>query len=682
MRRQVELRHTLCGSRGTLLEVALVRREIHVLARWDHTRSFARRWLQRRKCRQSHGDRWGHVHRLGLAGNVVALAAIVLVCCNGDLLLSERQGSARSMMADGCGPAVDRTAANAAGGWAEQLVLVVIDGLRADAAFDPQQMPFLSQLAAQHGRATARVESLIPSSIAGIATITTGDIPPPISFLSDFGAAAAQQGGVLQAVAASGGRCFVAGPTLWTDLYGEWVAAAELDATFGQGDQRLTAAALAAIHSAQYRLVVLHLGRVDAAAHHFGLDSAQYAAAASACDQAIAQVRAVLPADAGLIVTSDHGNTRTGGHAGPEPAVLMTPLVVVGEQLPAMTGEVTQSSIAGLMAESLGVARHMPAGVPRCAATCNARRVGSSALERFGAIVLVTLCGLALCSAASGRDSGSRQAFALNSVVWLSLGFAMFVHVGAAVSAGLAVFAAAAISTRFRISPVIIGCCVIGAAVGALRLGDGVAALNESADAPALPHTVVGLSAPLAFTIGQVPLAAVFLLSIAVGTGLKEILRRTGFHAVGGAALAVAYVVLSRVLGETVSLSSIDVRTGFCLIQWPGGLLWACLLVIANQAIAAAGLLLGSRAAIVSLAAKDFGGLASGAAAVLLGQLLIVAGLFAYTTTGQTIQALGLGLLIRVIAESSYFFLGLLLVLHVGWFGGRARAGSITAASP
>ena len=640
-----------------------------MLARTNRTRSlicrrfrtFSREDTVDRGCNRSAG----RIHRLGLAGNVVALAALVLVCTNSDLLLNERRTSESSLTATG-GAVSLGTEAGAADSSQEQLVLVVIDGLRADTAFDPQQMPFLSRLADRHGRATARVESLIPSSIAGIATITTGAVPPPISFLSDFGARAARHGGVLETVVAAGGRCFVAGPKLWTDLYGQWIAAAELDTTFGRRDERLTTAALAAIDSGRYRLVVLHLGRVDAAAHHFGIASAEHVAAANACDRAICALHTALPPNTGLIITSDHGNTQFGGHAGPEPAVVTTPLVIAAQRRPDIDNEIPQSRLAGLIAEHLGVVQHLLVDRPS--------RISSrmNSLLKIGTVAVAMLCGLALCSATSGRSSGNRQAFALNSTVWVSLGLCVLGHVEVALLVTLSVFAVTTLATGIRIAPAIIGCCVLGVLVGWLRLWDGAAALdNVQPSAVALSGHAVTSAAPLAHLVGQVPLAAVFLLSVASGKGLQAWSRRTGSHAVTGAALVGGYAVLSRLLGETVSLSSVDVRPGFCLVHLPSGLLWACLLVIASQVIPAAGLLLGSRRILINLSGQDFGKLVSGAAAMLLGQLLIVAGLFASTAPGQAMQSLALGLLARVIAECSYFFIGFSVILLTSWLGAR-----------
>ena len=607
---------------------------------------------------------------------MVALVVLVLVCANGELLLHERRTSESSLTGTG-GAVSPGTEAGVADGRHKRLVLVVVDGLRADTAFDRQQMPFLSRLADRHGRATARVESLIPSSIAGIATITTGQLPPPISFLSDFGAAAARHGGVLQAVAAVGDRSFVAGPKLWTDLYGRWIAAAELDTSFGRRDERLTAAALAAIDSGQYRLVVLHLGRVDAAAHHFGVASAEHAAAASACDRAIRAIHTALPPHTGLIVTSDHGNTEFGGHAGAEPAVVTTPLVIAAKHRPGMCGEVSQSQLAGLIAENLGVAPYMPVD--------EQTRFSSnlSSPKKIGMMAVVTLCGLALCSATGGRSSGSRQAFALNSAVWVSLGLGVLGYVGTALLVGVAVLAAVALATGIRISPAIIGCCIIGAVVGGLRLSDGAAGLDDVQPPAVMPSGhAVAFAAPVAFVIGQAPLAAVFLLSVAGGKRLQAWSRLTGSHAVTGAALVGAHVMLSRVLGETVSLSSVDVGPGFCLLHLPSGLLLACLLVLAGQVIPAAGLLLGSRTVLMHLSGQDFGKLVSGAAAMLLGQLLVVAGLFASTAPGQAMQSLGLGLLARVIAECSYFFIGFAGILLASRLGAQEhrRAASHPAA--
>src|SRR5918993_296063 len=172
------------------------------------------------------------LHRIAIAGNTCALVVLVLLCANADILFgpsSEDQGPARAANPRATTPV--RLAGGAASP-PRRAVLVVVDGLRVDTSSDPRVMPFLSELASRGGVATANVESLVPSTVAGISALAAGRVLPPGSFLHDFRSPAAPDGGVFAAVQRSGGQSFVAGPRLWTDMYGRWITASRTLETF------------------------------------------------------------------------------------------------------------------------------------------------------------------------------------------------------------------------------------------------------------------------------------------------------------------------------------------------------------------------------------------------------------------------------------------------------------------
>ena len=87
---------------------------------------------------------------------------------------------------------------------AQRVLFVVVDGLRADDATNTPLMPQLTQLAAEGGRGLARLESLIPSTVAAIQTFVTAAVAPPASFLHDFRAPPAFASGLFAAMTASG----------------------------------------------------------------------------------------------------------------------------------------------------------------------------------------------------------------------------------------------------------------------------------------------------------------------------------------------------------------------------------------------------------------------------------------------------------------------------------------------
>jgi hypothetical protein len=96
----------------------------------------------------------------------------------------------------------------------------------------------------------------------------------------------------------------------------------------------------------------------DEAGHGWGADSRQYRAAAGAVDGEIRKLAGGIDLQrAVLVVTSDHGHTRSGGHGGPEEDVIRVPLVLAGGPVQAgTTGTCEQVDVAPTLAALLGVA--------------------------------------------------------------------------------------------------------------------------------------------------------------------------------------------------------------------------------------------------------------------------------------------------------------------------------------
>jgi hypothetical protein len=245
---------------------------------------------------------------------------------------------------------------------AQQLVLIVAEGLRDDASM---QMPFLSSLR-QRG-AWARVTVPAPSlSLASCTTLVTGAGPEineaplmnvpaeqlqPIAVDHLF--AGAKQYGLATGLAASS--------PWWSRLISpQWrdVSFFVNSGTPAERDRRTADAALGFLKNYSADFLLVYFGQVDETGHDFGVNSAEYQDAVRQVDSLIAQVvTAVDLQKAVVIVTSDHGQLDQGGHGGPEEPVVTVPFVMAGRQVvPGSYAPIHQTDIAPTIATILGTA--------------------------------------------------------------------------------------------------------------------------------------------------------------------------------------------------------------------------------------------------------------------------------------------------------------------------------------
>jgi hypothetical protein len=244
-----------------------------------------------------------------------------------------------------------------------RLLLVHIDGLRADVAADPQQMPFLNELR-QRG-ASATMHSRPPTySHPAYTTLFTGawpdlsdgpamnlDDPQTISlWTQDNLFAAARRAGLKVAVADY-------------RLFDRFLPPGALDASFYsqvldlQSDEGVVAAALPWLKSGAYSLVLVHLSQVDEASHFSGPFSEAGRQAEAENDRYLRQIvdQLDLQKDT-VIVFSDHGHLDAGGHGGTEAIVMQQPFVMTGAAVkPGEYGDIQMVDLAPTAAALLGL---------------------------------------------------------------------------------------------------------------------------------------------------------------------------------------------------------------------------------------------------------------------------------------------------------------------------------------
>jgi hypothetical protein len=605
---------------------------------------------------------------------------------------------------------------------ADRVLLVILDGVPASAAFDAARMPHLASLARRHGAAVSRVESLLPATVVALPTLVEGRVPPPLLALQDFAASAAGSGGLFATLQRHGAASFVAGPALWQERYGRWLDGSASVPAGRQRDDALLDATLAALDSRRFQLVVVHLTAADAAAHRHNATSVEYQAALATLDRAVARLWSARSAATAMIITADNGVTPEGGHAGPEPAVLNPPLLLLGPGLPAPAGTVPQRQIPALVEAALGLTPTSAATTAATAAPLAAPIMGDKAEPGWGgALAVALLLGAGITShwlwqALRAGWCGASAAFAASAALWLCLGLLIFAPLAAAWFALVALLGVALIAPWPRpptAAPLLL--CA-GLTLGAIRLLEGFASLTGTWAATwllaalmvsvtlhlrhqsrrAVPwqqfHSGATPAEPPAWTLGAVLLllaapavGGVLLLGTCL-TGLLwgRTLARAGTTparaAAAGLTCAGVLVVLNRIGGDALSLSGLDVSAAYATWQSPAGLPGAvavAALRLLLPAVAALRLLLPAVALAAGLAhglmsggnpaprPAVVGSWAAGLGAGLAGSGIVGGLAFAIGHNQQVLAMLAMALVLRPMAEACGLMLGLVLFLRL-----------------
>ncbi len=252
----------------------------------------------------------------------------------------------------------------------QQVVLVIVDGLRVDAA---RQMPLLGELRARGAFAVARVTEPTLSP-ADWTTLVTGAGPElsgaPLLNVSADKLRPMAVDNLFQRANQMSLATGLIGYYTWETLIPAEQRAVSFftDTADAPGDTQITEAAVRALKAVSVDLLVVHFSRVDSAGHEHGATSAEYFDAILAADRHLREITSALDLSRSvLIVTSDHGHLDQGGHGGPEPEVATAPFVMVGQGvLSGEFGTIEQTDIAPTIAALLGTAIPAAAqGAPR-----------------------------------------------------------------------------------------------------------------------------------------------------------------------------------------------------------------------------------------------------------------------------------------------------------------------------
>lgn len=292
---------------------------------------------------------------------------------------------------------------------ADRVVLVVIDGLRRDAARD---MPSLTALR-RYG-ADFRLVAPQPSlSYPNWTTILTGTNQDYHGVVTNWHEGAAPVETLFDTAERAGVPYIVVGPS---DIATLFPAATRADSTFFRewSDEYLTGTYVDAVLRATPRfergLVFLHMPDIDEAGHDYGGDSREYARTVARVDADLRRlVEGLQDRRTTFVVVADHGHIDSGGHGGWEPDVVGVPGVMAGAGVRVAEGSAPLEDVAPTVAVLAGipVPRHATGEVLGVAlAPSAARGMAAAGRQRSAAVNAFTAV------ASGARDAGRASAVA------------------------------------------------------------------------------------------------------------------------------------------------------------------------------------------------------------------------------------------------------------------------------
>jgi hypothetical protein len=312
----------------------------------------------------------------------------------------------------------------------DQLVVVVVDGLREVVAFDEDIMPTFHSLAA---RGASGVHITPPMTLTTLAVLTmgTGTEPGVSRALKNFDAATYDDESALQVLNEAGVSIALLGDAAWTQLFGVHAkhTLSLPDHGFYHGghgdladtDRHVFEEALKTIHTSTsdgkplYPLVIVHVIGTDKTAHKSGAhvkesdgSPSAYSRACAAIDQEIGRlVKSAAPTTTWMVL-ADHGVNKWGSHGGGEEDARRAPFAIAGAGIrPSETLEKPLSSVASEWTALLGVRPPRRARTSAQYAILTLTDAARDAHQRAHLRVRMAFADQALCSIEEGTALGS-----------------------------------------------------------------------------------------------------------------------------------------------------------------------------------------------------------------------------------------------------------------------------------
>ncbi len=258
-------------------------------------------------------------------------------------------------------------------------------------AFDPAVMPAFNRLASAGASGIVQTGT-VTTTAPCVYSLTTGRPGNLVQAIFNFHSSATRVDSLLSLMAADGGRLALAGDPAWHRQF-SWLIPAEdrheapepgitIEHHTDGYDRADVDFLLAKYQDPRYRLLILHLGSVDAVGHMVTPLASRYTEQLTFMDGLIARAAAAVdPTTTLLLVTGDHGMASRGTHGGEEEARL-TPYAFVGPGVQAgIKQDLKQTALTSTLLGLLGLPFLPCRRSPRSRACSHARRKPRAALR-------------------------------------------------------------------------------------------------------------------------------------------------------------------------------------------------------------------------------------------------------------------------------------------------------------
>jgi hypothetical protein len=247
-----------------------------------------------------------------------------------------------------------------------KILLVVVDALRADTAFDPARMPHVAE-AAGRGASGVATSTSLSMTVPGVRAIGCGTASDYLDLFENWGAVVTDKPNLLANLKQDGISTGIIGDKVWATMYRPWLDMIQTETGLSAFDyyihstekpDRIHAerARRAFQDGSAPRFLIVHFVGLDHAGHAWGPQSDRYAAAARSMDAKIDGLLRSVDAETTVVITSDHAITNRGGHGGSDAEARQTPLVMLGPGIRRMSGlTVDQVDLTPTLATLMGV---------------------------------------------------------------------------------------------------------------------------------------------------------------------------------------------------------------------------------------------------------------------------------------------------------------------------------------